>query len=281
MLPFRPDEEEVLERVINRACAFRDFLQNFTNAACTTVEEVPTLLFYLRKIEGAEILLTQETNFFRQEIHKLAPVAPEPPPILEHSLSTRKPRPTKQQKAMMQMGVERPEELPPHLRPRQFHYYRRRSPEAQSSVMHPPSHNRGSSHSYSTGSIPTLASVQNSNGRSITTLSLPPRDSARGFTPDFSYLPHAASHSPPAPPPRGLDTSLGSKRRFGSSSPRGTMDEVFADSANEDVGGEPGPDIGPEQEPEPETGLTENMHTNEALETLGSSKGGRERHSSF
>lgn len=81
-----------------------------------TSEEIPEMLFYLRKIEGADILLAYETNYFRQEIHKWNPIAPEPPPILEQSLSTRKPRPTKLQKTMAQLGVDKPEDLPPHLR---------------------------------------------------------------------------------------------------------------------------------------------------------------------
>ncbi|CAI7613090.1 unnamed protein product [Penicillium pancosmium] len=83
-LRFQPDEKEVLEEIISQATAFRDFLSGFTNATCTT-KEVPKLIFYLRKIEGAEVFLGYETNFFRQEVHKLAPVAPEPPPILGHT----------------------------------------------------------------------------------------------------------------------------------------------------------------------------------------------------
>lgn len=102
--------------IIEQASAFREFLRPFTNPACMTAEEVPTQIFYLRKIEGAEVLLAYETNYFRQEIHKWSPVAPEPPPILEQSLSTRKPRPTKQQKIMAQLGIEKPEDIPLHLR---------------------------------------------------------------------------------------------------------------------------------------------------------------------
>jgi len=75
--------------------------------------------FYLRKIEGADVLLTDETNLLRQELHKWAPVAPEPPRMIEVSLSTRKPRPTKQQKLMAQLGITNPDDLPVHLRPKQ------------------------------------------------------------------------------------------------------------------------------------------------------------------
>jgi histone demethylase JARID1 len=81
-----------------------------------TADESETQRFYLRKIEGAEILLTYETNFFRQELHKWSPVATEPPPILEVSKSTRKPRPTKLQKLMAQHGVDDPEALPQNVR---------------------------------------------------------------------------------------------------------------------------------------------------------------------
>ncbi len=117
-LPFQPDEEDILERIIDKAQTFRDFLQQFINGnqICRTSEEMPTILFYLRKIEGAEVLLAYETNIFRQDVHKWQPIAPQAPPILEQSLSTRKPRPTKQQKMMKELGVQKIEDLPPHMR---------------------------------------------------------------------------------------------------------------------------------------------------------------------
>ncbi len=120
-LPFQPEEEDILNRIIEKAQAFRDFLQQFINGnqICRTSEEMPTILFYLRKLEGAEVLLAFETNSFRQELHKWQPIAPDAPPIIEHSSSTRKPRPTKQQKIMKEMGVEKVEDLPPHLRTKQ------------------------------------------------------------------------------------------------------------------------------------------------------------------
>jgi hypothetical protein len=37
----------------------------------------------LRKLEGAEVLLLQELNFFRAEVHRLHPIAPSPPVPLE------------------------------------------------------------------------------------------------------------------------------------------------------------------------------------------------------
>jgi hypothetical protein len=93
-LPFQPDEEDILDRIIDNAQNFRTLVAPFCNPIMATSEEADTQRFYLRKIEGAEILLSYETNYFRQELHKWAPVAPEPPPVLEVSTSTRKPRPT-------------------------------------------------------------------------------------------------------------------------------------------------------------------------------------------
>lgn len=129
-LPFQPEEEELLRRIIDKASSFREFLTQYTNGnqLCRTIEEMPEMLFYLRKIEGAEVLLAYETNVFRQVLHKWQPIAPEPPPILDQSLSTRKPRPTKQQKLMKELGVEKPEDLPPHLRTKT--YVRRKTQES-------------------------------------------------------------------------------------------------------------------------------------------------------
>lgn len=116
-LPFIPDEMECLHRIIDAATKFRQFVSSYTNSPLgLTSAEVPTMRFYLRKIEGAEILLAHETNFFRAELHKWMPIAPEPPPSIEVSISTRKPRPTKQQKLMAQMGIKNPEDLPPQFR---------------------------------------------------------------------------------------------------------------------------------------------------------------------
>jgi histone demethylase JARID1 len=285
-LPFQPEEEEVLESIINQATAFRDFLHGFTNAACTTTEEVPTLIFYLRKIEGAEVLLTFETNFFRQEIHKWAPVAPEPPPILEQSLSTRKPRPTKQQKMMAQLGVNRPEDLPEHLRPKHLGATKRKSLDATQPGQNPPPSLQPapptSSSGLPTSTVPTLAQMSDPNAAPYpfsANYSLPGSDSTPAFAPTSSaFLPHAAASQSPSflprspPPQQDIETSLFSPPRFGhdpqfaSSSPRQNLDDVFADLTNQE--------IDPDAEPQP----MENTHANEALEALvvsnGSSRAG-------
>lgn len=115
-LPFQPDEEEVLRKIIDNALEFRNHISGFCHPVVATANEADVQRFYLRKIEGAEILLAFETNFFRQELHKWSPVAPQPPPVLDVSKSTRKPRPTKLQKMLAQHGVEDPEDLPESLK---------------------------------------------------------------------------------------------------------------------------------------------------------------------
>ncbi len=127
-LPFQPEEESILTQIIDNAQDFRNHVAPFCNPITATSEEVGTMRFYLRKIEGAEILLVAETNFFRKMLHMWSQVAPDPPPVLEQSKSTRKPRPTKLMKLMAQHGVDRPEELPPALRTKQ-HAFKRKSSE--------------------------------------------------------------------------------------------------------------------------------------------------------
>ncbi|KAF8859961.1 PLU-1-domain-containing protein [Acephala macrosclerotiorum] len=107
LLPFQPDEEDILAKIIDNAQEFRNHLSPFCNPTMSTADECETQRFYLRKIEGAEILLAFETNFFRQELHKWSPVTTEPPPLLlEKPKSTRKPRPTKLQKLLAEHGVD-------------------------------------------------------------------------------------------------------------------------------------------------------------------------------
>ncbi|ATY62805.1 PHD transcription factor (Rum1) [Cordyceps militaris] len=115
-LPFQPEEEEVLQSIISNAQNFREYVSRYCNSLVSTEAEAETQRFYLRKLEGAEVLLAYETNFFRQELHKWYPVAPDAPPILEVSLSTRKPRPTKLQKMLVEYGVDNPDDLPEHAK---------------------------------------------------------------------------------------------------------------------------------------------------------------------
>lgn len=115
-LPFQPEEEEVLSRIIDTATEFRKHIAPLCNPVLSTRSEAETQRFYLRKIEGAEVLLVFEYNFFRQELHKWNPIAARPPPVLEESKSTRKPRPTKLQKMLLQYGVDDPDHLPEEVR---------------------------------------------------------------------------------------------------------------------------------------------------------------------
>lgn len=116
-LPFQPEEEPILESIISDAENFRAYVKrHMPDERYTSGDDITTQRFYLRKLEGAHILLAEETNYFRRELHRWAPVAPTPPQDVEVSLSTRKPRPTKQQKLMKVMGVEDPKDLPSHLR---------------------------------------------------------------------------------------------------------------------------------------------------------------------
>ncbi|MCJ1475760.1 hypothetical protein MMC13_004424 [Lambiella insularis] len=169
-LPFQPEEEDTLEDIVSCAQEFRDFIRPYTNPMMATPDEVTTQRFYLRKIEGADILLAYETNFFRQQLHKWAPVAPEPPPILENSYSTRKPRPTKQQKMMAQMGIDNPDDLPQQFRTKQYTFKSRKSSDAHSTKapqpLQPAPQFRGSATPTSGPHSASTATASSSHGSS-------------------------------------------------------------------------------------------------------------------
>ena len=129
-LPFQPEEENTLFLICDEAQEYRNFIKNIIHADMpSTMEEVDTMRFHLRKIEGADILLTEETNFLRQELHKHVPIAPVAPQHIEQSSSTRKPRPTKQQKLMARLGISNPEDLPPQMKMKP-HIAKRKASEA-------------------------------------------------------------------------------------------------------------------------------------------------------
>lgn len=125
-LPFQPEEEELLKKIIDNAQAFRNHVAAYCNPVLSTRNEAETQRFYLRKIEGAEILLADETNFFRQELHKWSPVAPQAPPVIEISKSTRKPRPTKLDRLLLQHGVKDVEDLPEAVKSKGLNLKRKR-----------------------------------------------------------------------------------------------------------------------------------------------------------
>ena len=189
-LPFQPEEEKVLDEIISTAKAFRDYMRPHINPVMTNPEEVTTQRFYLRKIEGAEILLSFETNFFRQELHKWAPVAPEPPPVLEQSLSTRKPRPTKQQKLMQQHNVNNPEDLPLQYRTKPYNVNKaRKGSDAQLKNQHtlaPARRPRSSQSSSTTASTDPYSHSHR----------LPPTSGAQTDPSYSAHYPMPTSHNP-------------------------------------------------------------------------------------
>lgn len=125
-LPFQPEEDDLLKKIIDNAQAFRNHVTTYCNPVLSTRNEAETQRFYLRKIEGAEVLLSDETNFFRQELHRWSPVAPEPPPIIEISKSTRKPRPTKLDRLLQAYGVGEVEDLPEDVKSKGLSLKRKR-----------------------------------------------------------------------------------------------------------------------------------------------------------
>jgi len=205
-----------------------------------TADEAETQRFYLRKIEGAEILLAYETNFFRQELHKWSPVAPEPPPLLDQSKSTRKPRPTKLQKLMAQHGVDDPEALPQNLRTKQ-HTFKRKSSEPQSATRPqalqpapgrsdsgtPTSHNFPASASMSHPG-PILTGLHDGSAHAHPThyggfaglqephFSMSPRDSSREAFAPHAFLPGSEMQSPTLGDTSPRQPAIFNERGFGS-----------------------------------------------------------------
>jgi histone demethylase JARID1 len=276
-LPFQPDEEDILTKIIDNAQDFRNHVAPFCNPIMTTSEEAEVQRFYLRKIEGAEILLAYETNYFRQELHKWSPVAPEAPPVLENSKSTRKPRPTKLQKLMAQHGVDDPEALPSYLRAKNL-ALKRKSSEPTSMRPQPlqPAPDRSNSGTPTSGRFP-VSGPSNPHHSSILTsvppdhhqpsfsfdahiFSMPSSQSTTAFAP-HNFQPSPYATSPPrastidptfftgaalgrADPALGVSASLESPMRdtFGASSSQGAgpstnMDKIFNDLTNQDDDG--------------------------------------------
>ncbi|WPH03898.1 PLU-1-domain-containing protein [Acrodontium crateriforme] len=167
-LPFQPEEEKTLYSIVSHAQAFRDFMRPYINPENpTTPEEIDTLRFHLRKIEGADILLSEETNFLRRELHKWAPVAPQAPPLIEMSGSTRKPRPTKQQKLMAQLGITNPDDLPQQYKIKP-HNAKRKQSEAGPGMKPQPLLQPASAHSSPSGRIPSMTPTPSQTGQTPT-----------------------------------------------------------------------------------------------------------------
>jgi [histone H3]-trimethyl-L-lysine4 demethylase len=197
-LPFQPEEETLLKSIIDKAQDFRKHIAPFCNPVTSTAEETDLQRFYLRKLEGAEILLASETNFFRQELHKWSPVADKPPPVLEESKSTRKPRPTKLQKLLSQYGVDDPDDLPESVRGKANSLKRKMihtESQASGSAGHGPPHSAGNGSATSPGAAPYNADTNLFSRRS----------SDQPQTPGLSIA--SSSHAHPS---RGPDSSTSS-----------------------------------------------------------------------
>src|SRR3954451_20883707 len=52
LLPSRPDEEDILLKIIDNAQEFRNYISPFCNSVIATADQAETQRFYLRKVEG-------------------------------------------------------------------------------------------------------------------------------------------------------------------------------------------------------------------------------------
>lgn len=93
-LELAPDELYLVREIYEDAANFRDFLSEELNWVDGQIVEhdVGKVKFYLRKLEGATVLLSNEFNQLRQLAHKLDPICDTPPPIIENSTKTKKRR---------------------------------------------------------------------------------------------------------------------------------------------------------------------------------------------
>lgn len=206
MLPFQPEEESVLTRIIDNAQTFRDHIARYCNQLLSTKAEAETQRFYLRKLEGAEVLLAYETNFFRQELHKWCPVAPDAPPIMDKSNSTRKPRPTKLQKMLAEYGVDNPDDLPEHARGK-ANSLRRKAANAEAAAA-------------------AAAAAAASSVAAAPGVTMPPSNSpAYGSSAFFPARPSPSSGAGPSPPGTGRGPASATSQNGGK-----------ADDANVDPG---------------------------------------------
>src|SRR5271170_3150193 len=80
-LPFRPEELSIVTQNVTLAEAWIQSIQPVLSQTLS----INMCRFYLRKIEGAEVFLPQEYNFFRRTAHSLAPLTSTPPPLIADS----------------------------------------------------------------------------------------------------------------------------------------------------------------------------------------------------
>lgn len=245
-LPFQPEEEELLEKIIANAQQFRNHVAAYCNPVLSTRNEAETQRFYLRKIEGAEILLANETNFFRQELHKWSPVAPEAPPIIEVSKSTRKPRPTKLDKLLLEHGVTDVEDLPEAVKSKGLNLKRKR----QNAAMAAQAAQQAAAGSSTVGQAtsPGVHSYASFYQRGT---------SSQPQTPGLSVA--SSSHAHPSRGPESSSSHGHPHARADSSGPALQPEPVEIDSSNSNI--RPGPfldsNVGPQLEEEEEDDLAD------------------------
>lgn len=190
-----------------------------------------------------------------------------PPPIIQVSVSTRKPRPTKQQKMMAQLGIDNPEDLPPEFRTKQQNNKTRKVSEAQSTkpqLLQPATDTQshtppGLPHGMSLGDTSTLDNNMAARQEPHPTFSYDSMHPSTPFEDSPLFAPsNAFTHSgfdPTVTTVAGYETHLDpglfdtpdsfSRRndhasnsplggQFGSSSQGGVFDNIFADLTNHD-----------------------------------------------
>jgi histone demethylase JARID1 len=242
-LPFQPEEEECLDNIVQKATDFRQSISSYMNPMMSTPDELPVQRFYLRKIEGADVLLSKETNFLRQELHKWAPVAPEPPKVIDESRSTRKPRPTKQQKLMAQLGITNPDDLPEHLRPKQPGIKKKDKEEKKSSGSKASSSKGAPNDSHTPPGLPHGMSTYESESRPSTAM---PTDQDRQSTFSYDAMGGAATSYPQQDSPMFATSIPHALSHAGSASPIATTSShaVGIDPQLENMFGQPSGSMG-------------------------------------
>jgi [histone H3]-trimethyl-L-lysine4 demethylase len=93
-LPFYPDELSTISKIVESAARWVADLQGLIRGTNSPTSSIHLCRFYLRKTEGAEVLLPDEYNMFRRSAHDLAPMSSTPPPIVT-AITIKKPRPRK------------------------------------------------------------------------------------------------------------------------------------------------------------------------------------------
>lgn len=113
-LPLLPDEVSSLKNIVKKAREFRSALLPLLKGRIFDHTSLPEARFYLRKLEGAEVLLVDELNMLRREIHRLHPIAASPPPPADtpKTLVHRKPQ-SKQVKHEIEIFSVAPEPSQP------------------------------------------------------------------------------------------------------------------------------------------------------------------------